>query len=254
MKRVMLALMGVVSAGVVFAQEVASNAYRFGSAAASRPRMVVVNFRPANGDTFSWYGQNESSAMWAGTLADKLNERFTQTRAFNMIDRKFDAEIQDEIRRLSDKNAAKGDVIRLCQRLGTDYMVVGDVKFWPIQPPAVNALTGQALPAAPQQFAEVSYRVIIAPTGQIEWAATIMLSSGDFPAGDIASFSSMSADGAACRIVQEVMANLFPAPAAVPAADAAPATAPAPTAAPAVASPGDTTVRGTGNGGVVTPF
>ena len=175
-----------------------------------RRRMVVANFRSASGDTFSWNGQNESTAMWAATVADKLNERFTQTRKFTMIDRKFDAEVQDEIARLSDKNAAKGDIIRLGQRLGTDYMVIGDVKFGTVRPSGVNPITGQALPAASQRFAEVSYRVILAPTGQLKWADTVAIDSGDVPAGDMLSFVSASADLAAHRIVEVVMANLLP--------------------------------------------
>lgn len=175
-----------------------------------RRRMVVANFRSASGDTFSWNGQNDSTAMWAGTVADKLNERFTQTRKFTMIDRKFDAEVQDEIARLSDKNAAKGDLVRLGQRLGTDYMVVGDVKFGTVQPSGVNPITGQVLPAVSQRFAEVSYRVILAPTGQLKWADTVTIDSGDVPAGDLMSFVSATADLAAQRIVEVVLANLLP--------------------------------------------
>ena len=175
-----------------------------------RRRMVVANFRSASGDTFSWNGRNESTAMWAATVADKLNERFTQTRKFTMIDRKFDAGVQDEIARLSDKNAAKGDIVRLGQRLGTDYMVVGDVKFGAVRPSGVNPITGQALPAVSQRFAEISYRVILAPTGQLKWADTVTVDSGDVPAGDMLSFVSASADLAARRIVEVVMANLLP--------------------------------------------
>ena len=175
-----------------------------------RRRMVVANFRSASGDTFSWNGQNESTAMWSATVADKLNERFTQTRKFTMIDRKFDAEVQDEIARLSDKNAAKGDIVRLGQRLGTDYMVIGDVKFGTVRPSGVNPITGQTLPAVSQRFAEISYRVILAPTGQLKWADSVTIDSGDVPAGDMLSFVSASTDLAAQRIVEVVMANLLP--------------------------------------------
>jgi len=217
-----------------------------------RPRLVVATFRSSTGDTIRWCGQAESSAMWLSLLSDKLTERFTQMRKFTMIDRKFDAEIQNEIARLSDKNASKGDVVRLCRRIGTDYMVVGDVRFFTVQPAPVNPLTNQTLPVAPQRFAEIGYRVILAPTGEIEWAATVILSASEFPAADIGTFASCSADGAATRIVTEVMANLFAGESAAATAPAVPAAA-CP-AAPAVAAPGDTTVRGTGNGGVVTPF
>lgn len=252
MKTPLFAIVALV-ASAALSQEPSTNAYRFAAKEGGRARMVVVNFRPANGDTFSWYGQNESTAMWAATFADRLNERFAQTRKFMMIDRKFDAEIQDEIRRLSDKNAAKGDVVRLCQRLGTDYMVVGDVKFWPVRASGANPLTGQALPAASQLFAEISYRVIVAPTGEIVWAATRRLESGEFPAADISQFTSLSTDGGACHMVEEVVAALFPPPEGTAVAPSAGALPPPQPTAPAPESL-NTTIRGTGNGGVVTPF
>lgn len=208
------------------------------------PRMVVANFRSASGDTFSWQGKNESTAMWAAAVADKLNERFTQSREFTMIDRKFDAEIKDEIARLSDKNAATGDVVRLCRRLGTDYMVVGDVKFGGVQASGANPITGQALPAVSQRFADVSYRVIHAPTGEIRWADTVTVDSADVIAADMFTFVARSTDCAARRIAEGVVANLFNRKAA----DAPKENRPAPLPQP------NTSVRGTVNGGVVTPF
>lgn len=208
------------------------------------PRMVVANFRSASGDTFCWQGKNESTAMWAAAVADKLNERFTQSREFTMIDRKFDAEVKDEIARLSDKNAATGDVIRLCRRLGTDYMVVGDVKFGTVQALGANPVTGQALPAVSQRFADVSYRVIHAPTGEIKWADTVTVDSTDAVAADMFTFVALSTDCAARRIAEGTVANLFSRKAAVVPADVRPAPLPTP----------NTSVRGTGNGGVITPF
>jgi len=175
----------------------------FAAYAQESRRMVVANFRAANGDTFSWNGKNESTAMWAATVADKLNERLTQTHKFTMIDRKFDAEVQAEITRLSDKNAATGDVVRLGKRIGTDYMIVGDVRFGAASAAAANPVTGQAMPQAPQRFAEIGYRVIHAPTGQIRWADSVMLETGEVLA---ATNESMSA----CRIADAVMENLFP--------------------------------------------
>lgn len=247
MKNILIAI-AVSVASVGFAQT--TNAYRYAGGTSELPRMVVVNFRPATGDSISWNGQSESSAMWAGRLADKLTERLTQMRKFLMIDRKFDAEIQDEIRRLSDKNAAKGDMIRLGQRLGTDYMIVGDIRFFPVRPAGVNPITGQAMAVAPQRFAEISFRVILAPTGQILHADSVALGSAEFPASDMASFVSMTVDCATEHLVASVMSALFPGesrPKTPPVVDMR---EPNPAPPPAV----DTTIRGTGNGGIVTPF
>ena len=184
--------------------------YVVGLAPDNRRRMAVVPFRPANGDTISWYGANESSAGWASAVADKLNERLTQTRKFTMVDRKFDAEVNAELARLTWSNASKADAVRLNQKLGTDYLVVGDVKFFPVVAPGVNPLTGQALPMTSQKFAEVSYRVLLAPTGQLKWSDTVVIDALQFPANDIGSFVSATAEGAAQTIADAMMANILP--------------------------------------------
>lgn len=176
----------------------------------NRRRMAVVPFRPVTGDSLSWYGQAESTAGWTHALAEKLNERLTQTRKFTMVDRKFDAEINEELARLSGPNASKADAVRLNQKLGTDYLVVGDVRFFPVAAPGVNPLTGQALPVTSQKFAEVSYRVLLAPTGQLKWADTVVLDATEFTASDVASFVTASAEGAAMRIADAMMANILP--------------------------------------------
>ena len=176
----------------------------------NRRRMAVVPFRPVTGDSLSWYGQAESTAGWTHALAEKLNERLTQTRKFTMVDRKFDAEINEELARLSGPNASKADAVRLNQKLGTDYLVVGDVRFFPVAAPGVNPLTGQALPVTSQKFAEVSYRVLLAPTGQLKWADTVVLDAMEFTASDVASFVTASAEGAAMRIADAMMANILP--------------------------------------------
>lgn len=176
----------------------------------NRRRMAVVPFRPATGDSFSWFGKAESSAAWTATLADKLNQRLTQTRKFTIVDRKFDAEVTDELARISGANASKSDVVRLNQKLGTDYLVVGEVRFFPIAAPGVNPFTEQALPMVSQKFAEVSYRVLLAATGQLKWGDTVVLDALHFPAADIGSFMSVTAEGAAAAIADAMMENILP--------------------------------------------
>ena len=184
--------------------------YVVGLDPANRRRMAVVPFRPATGDSISWYGQAESSAVWAALLADKLNERLTQTRKFTMVDRKFDAEVNAELARLSAPNASKADAVRMNQKLGTDYLVVGDVSFFPVVAPGVNPLTNQALPMRSQNFAEISYSVLLAPTGQLKCKGTVVLDALNYPAADIRSFMSATAEGAATAIAGAMMSNILP--------------------------------------------
>jgi len=184
--------------------------YTIGLPESNRRRLVVANFRPETGDSIRWMGQAESSAMWVSTLADKLNERLTQTRKFTMLDRKFDAEVTAELAKLSQANAAPADAVRANQRLSTDYLVTGSVKFFTVAPPAANPLTGQVMPSGSQPFCEVTYRVLLAPTGQLKWTDSVMLDAANFPASSIGIFAIATADAAAMQIADGIMSNLLP--------------------------------------------
>ena len=222
----------------------------------NRKRMAIVEFRPW-GEQFSWYGQAGSTVEWVKTLGDKLNVAFTKTRRFTMLDRKFDAEVNDELARLDDANASRRDAaLRKAQKLGTDYLVTGEVRFFPVAAPGVNPLTGQPLPVTSQLFAEVTYRVLLAPTGQLKFSDTVKIDAASFAAGSVGEFASRTTDAATALILDGVMANYQPrdeetdgtemAPTATPTVNATPVPPPPP--------PQPSTVRGTGTGGVVTPF
>lgn len=172
-------------------------------------RMAVSPFN-VQGNSFNWYGQPVGTVEWSAALAEQLNVRLTQTRKFSMLDRAFDPEINAELARLTAANAAPEDAARLNRKLGTDYLVVGMVKFNDVLPPAVNPLTGQPLPRASALFAEITYRVLVAPTGQLKWTNTIRLDAALFAAGDVRSFVSMSAETAAGAICDDMMANILP--------------------------------------------
>ncbi|MBO7685971.1 MAG: hypothetical protein J6V72_06300 [Kiritimatiellae bacterium] len=172
-------------------------------------RMAVTPFN-VQGNSFNWYGQPVGTVEWSAALAEQLNVRLTQTRKFSMLDRAFDPEINAELARLSAANAAPEDAARLNRKLGTDYLVVGMVKFNDVLPPAVNPFTGQPLPRASALFAEITYRVLIAPTGQLKWTNTIRLDAALFAAPDVRSFVSMSAEAAAGAICDDMMVNILP--------------------------------------------
>ena len=176
---------------------------------ANRRRMAVAVFRPVRSN-YAWYGQSAGTAEWTMALADKLNVCLTQTRKFTMLDRKFDAEVNDEIARLSDVNAAPEDVGRLARKLGTDYLVVGEVSFNDVAAPATNPFTGQAMPQASRLFAEITYRVILAPTGQLKWTDVVRLDASAFATGDLATFVSATTEAAACSISDGMMGNILP--------------------------------------------
>lgn len=172
-------------------------------------KMVVATFRPT-GTTFARNGSAVGTADWARALGQKLNEQLTQTRKFTMLDRDFDAEVAAEMARISASDAAPGEAVKLNQKLGTDYLVVGTIAFSDVAAPTVNPFTGETRMPAPTTFAEVSYRVLLAATGQLKWADTIRLDASAFAALDATQFVSVSAEQAATEICASILSAILP--------------------------------------------
>lgn len=182
---------------------------QYGDVPSNRRRMAVGAFRPARAG-FAWYGQAGAALDWTTALSDKLNVYLTQTRKFAMLDRKYDAEVDAELARLTAPNAAPADAVRLSQKLGTDYLVVGEVSLNDVQAPPVNPYTDRAVSVGPTLFAEVSYRVLLAPTGQLKWTDVVRIDARAFAAADLASFVSATSDAAAKAIADGMMENILP--------------------------------------------
>lgn len=172
-------------------------------------RMAVTTFN-VRSRNFTWYGQTVDSVEWSTALANALNVSLTQTRKFTVLDRSYDKEINAELARLSSANAAPQDAIRLNQKLGTDYLIVGEVTFNDVVAPPVNPYTGRAMPMESSLFAEINYRVLLAPTGQLKWTDTVRLDASEFAASDVRSFVSMTAESAAYAICDGIMADILP--------------------------------------------
>ena len=69
----------------------------------------------------------------------------------------------------------------------------------------MNPYTGQPLPTAPipTPFVSLTYRVILAPTGEGVWTDTIKLDASEFTtAPNLAEFMSTSAEYAASLVAQ----------------------------------------------------
>lgn len=183
--------------------------YIVGRNPAALRRMAVTSFISKQ-TTATLYGNTYQTQNLMDKLADQLTENLTQTRKFTMLDRKHDFEIDKELARLAADNASPADYGRLNQKLGTDYLVTGEVSFFTPPEPVVNPFTGLAQQPPTVPLMEVNYRVLLAPTGQLKWADTVTVES------DIASGRSMDEVIAvlmrytATQISDGMMKNILP--------------------------------------------
>ena len=172
-------------------------------------RMVVTTFNVRNRN-FAWHEQTVGSIEWSVALCNALNADLTQTRKFTMLDRAYDQEVNAELARLMEQNASPNDAARLNQKLGTDYLIVGEVELGNVQAPAINPMTWQPVESDATLFATVNYRVLLAPTGQLKWADTIRIYSSQYPEADLKSFIVATAETAAREACKGIMDNILP--------------------------------------------
>lgn len=185
-----------------------------------RPRIAVAPFI-AKCNSFSVWGINYSARHWMDDVADHLNTDLTKTGSFKVLDRSFGPELDRELGRIvNDPNANPNDVVRLSNKLATDYLVVAEVIFSDVASPGVDYITGRPIPPPSVIFAEVRFRCVVAPTTEIAWADMVKIDCSRF-GGSPEQFSSTSAQAAADEICRAVQARLDPQGAAAAAAAAA---------------------------------
>ena len=179
----------------------------------ARRRMVVAPFA-SNEQSISFMNVRISTSKWMGDLSRNLNTHLTQTRKFTMLDRDFDAEINKELARALESNASLADFApRLNQKLATDYILVGQVLFRNVNPPMQDPYTKQILPNQELTMAEVHYRVLLGPTGQLKWSNTVKVNAMDAlsnGASTIEDILSALAEQAATQITDEILSSILP--------------------------------------------
>ena len=127
---------------------------------ANRNRIAVLPFRIAN-------KQDIKQATFAKQFAQGLVSYLTQTRKFAVLDRDFSAESNKELNSLKSANVPVEELARLGNRLGADFIIVGQVnKTVANQWYKVMKSTGKKFPMA-RYGAALTYRVMDVATGQI---------------------------------------------------------------------------------------
>ena len=183
--------------------------YVVGTNPGNRRRMAVSRFR-FNAKTFSVFGTRYSTEKWSSALHDAINTNLTQSRKFTMLDRDFGYEINKELARLNSPDANQDDMIRLGQKLATDYLVAGTINFIDIPALTKNPYTGKVIFPSQAIFAEVNYRVLLAATGQLKWSDTIRIDAMQFYESFYNNSISESAEAVAQQLSSGLLSSILP--------------------------------------------
>ena len=134
-------------------------------------RIALVPFR-ASKPAYALGTVKIPAGQVSSLFAQKLNEYMIQARKFRVLDRDYSFEVDNEKDLLKKGGAPLEDMVRLEQRLGTDYLVVGTIREYTITNKGLKP--GFGLPAEVRSTANVilEFKVIEVATQQAVWADT----------------------------------------------------------------------------------
>ena len=140
-----------------------------------RLRMAIVQFRIGRDAS-----QKENASQFQRNFTRQLENYLTQSRRFAMLDRGFLAEQSRELAFVSTEGVKIEELARFGNRVGTDYIIVGEVEDAHILSKERTMKTSDKSFLVTTAFGRVSYKIIDVASTQIKFSETVENSvSGD---------------------------------------------------------------------------
>jgi hypothetical protein len=131
----------------------------------NRLRLAVVPFRISEKIT------NRLSAQdFASSWNNSLEEDLVQSRRFAIVDRTYSNETNKELTQYMNQGFNISELARLGQKIGTDYLIVGEIKKYNVTDKSVNNPLDDSKISRSSINSEISLRVIDVATSQIKFA------------------------------------------------------------------------------------
>jgi hypothetical protein len=131
----------------------------------NRLRLAVVPFRISEKITNKIAAQDFASS-WNNSLEEDL----VQSRRFAIVDRTYFIETNKELAHYMDQGFNISELARLGQKIGTDYLIVGEIKKYNVTDKSVNNPLDDSKISRSSINTEISLRVIDVATSQIKFA------------------------------------------------------------------------------------
>ena len=165
-----------------------------------RLRLAVVPFRAADSVKV-----NKTVSKFEGAITAQLENYLTQTRRFALIDRSFLAEQTKELNLIaagSTTSMSVDEIVKLGNRLGTDYLIVGRIEKANSVVSEKKSKVSDTVKKYLTSTARITIRLIDVATTQIKFADTYEKTSG-------VSIEKL-ADKLAIQIGQIVLGSVYP--------------------------------------------
>ena len=176
-----------------------------------RRKLSVVPFEYKN--SYLVLGNYASGKIVSKRFTQALVSKITQSRKFTVLDRENSKYYNLEKNFILSGDSAKNELLKLGKRLGSDYLIVGQILDYKVDNMTEHNNIG--IPETSQVMCEatISYRILAMATQQIKWSETV---SSSFSLGESASNKSaeaivaLSMDKIAGEILNHIIDNIYP--------------------------------------------
>ena len=137
------------------------------------PRIAVFPFKAAM-PSYSVGAEQRPAGRVAMEMKQRVEKVLSQSGQFSMLSRDSETEMLSEERFITQK-APPAESIKIGQRLGADFIIVGEVRDCIITPPTetISRLTGKKRLMISQATLRISGRMLVVSTSEIVWADDI---------------------------------------------------------------------------------
>lgn len=136
-----------------------------------RRKMAIMPFEFKN--AYYILNTNESGREVSKRFTQSLVSKITQARKFTVLDRENSKYYQAEKNFLLSGNSNQDELLKLGKRLGTDYLLIGQILDLNIENFTETSNIG--LPSTSELICNttISYRIMMMSTQQVKWSETI---------------------------------------------------------------------------------
>ncbi len=176
-----------------------------------RRKLAVIPFKYKI--SYNILGQQASGEIVSKRFTQALISNITQSRKFTVLDRENSKYYTQEKNFILSDNSAKNELLKLGNRLGSDYLVVGQILDF-----RVDKITEHNTIGIPESSrivcnTTISYRILAMATQQIKWSETVSSSFTLDKSGSsksVEAIVSICMDKIAGKILNHILDNIYP--------------------------------------------
>ncbi len=177
----------------------------------NRRKIAIIPFEYKN--SYDILGSNESGKQISQRFTQALVSLITQARKFTVLDRQNNKYYQGEKNFILSGDTNKNAFLELGRRLGTDYLLIGQILNYSIKNIVNHNDIGLPETSKTVCSVTVSYRILVMATQQIKWSETI---SRNFNLPNNSSYGSRESlvakttNDIAGVILNHILRNIYP--------------------------------------------